>query len=103
MSNLYISEIFWKKLLAEQKHLIKDSALQAMTAFEGLTLWGGTVWGDYFKKKGVEVYVPNDEEMKVWKDTLHNHMVEWTKKQIGPEWVDKFMKASQEAEKELYQ
>jgi hypothetical protein len=46
--------------------------------------------------------VPNADEMKVWKDTMHNHMVAWTKKQIGAEWVDKFMKASQAAEKELY-
>ena len=57
---------------------------------------------DYFKKKGVEVYVPNADEMKVWRDTMHNHMVTWTKNRIGAEWVDKFMKASREAEKELY-
>ena len=102
MSNIYISESFWKKLSPEQRYLIKDSALQAMVAFEGLTLWGGTVWGDYFKKKGVEVYVPNEDEMKAWKDTMHAHMVSWTKNRIGAEWVDKFLKASQEAEKELY-
>jgi hypothetical protein len=40
--------------------------------------------------------------MKVWKDTLNPHMVKWTKEKIGAEWVDKFIKASQEAEKELY-
>ena len=102
MSNIYVSEKFWKKISPEQRYLIKDSALNAMVAFEGLTLWGGTVWVDYFKKKGVEVYVPNADEMKVWKDTMHNHMVKWTKNRIGAEWVDKFMKASQEAEKELY-
>ena len=102
MSNIYVSESFWKKITPEQRYLIKDSALNAMMAFEGLTLWGGTVWVDYFKKKGVEVYVPNEDEMKVWKDTMHNHMIKWTKGRIGAEWVDKFMKASQEAEKELY-
>ena len=102
MSNIYVSEKFWKKISPEQRYLIKDSALNAMVAFEGLTLWGGTVWVDYFKEKGVEVYVPNADEMKVWKDTMHNHMVKWTKNRIGAEWVDKFMKASQAAEKELY-
>ena len=102
MSNIYVSERFWQKISPEQRYLIKDSALNAMMAFEGLTLWGGTVWVDYFQKKGVAVYVPNADEMKVWKDTMHNHMVKWTKNRIGAEWVDKFMKASQEAEKELY-
>jgi len=102
MSNLYISEKFWKKISPEQRYLIKDSALNAMIAFEGLTMWGGTVWVDYFKEKGVEVYVPNADEMKVWKDTMYNHMVKWTQNRIGAEWVDKFIKASQEAEKELY-
>jgi hypothetical protein len=29
-------------------------------------------------------------------------MVKWTKDQIGSEWVDKFVKASAQAEKELY-
>ncbi len=67
MSNLYISEKFWDKLPAEQKYLIKDAALQAMATFKGLTLWGGTVWGNFFEKEGIEVYVPTPAEMKVWK------------------------------------
>jgi hypothetical protein len=33
---------------------------------------------------------------------MHEPMVKWTKERIGAEWVDKFSKASQEAEKELY-
>jgi tripartite ATP-independent transporter DctP family solute receptor len=68
MSNIYISEKFWNKLSAEQKYLIKDAALQAMTTFEGLTLWGGTVWGSFFEKEGIEVYVPTPAEMKIWQE-----------------------------------
>ena len=102
MSNIYVSEKFWNKLSAEQKYLIKDASLQAMTTFEGLTLWGGTVWGSFFEKEGIEVYVPTPAEMKIWQDTMHEPMVKWTKERIGAEWVDKFTKASQEAEKELY-
>lgn len=102
MSNLYASEKFWKKLSPQDKYVIKDCALQAMTVFDGLTLWGEGMWPDYFRGKGLEVYSPTPEEMKIWRDTLHDHMVEWTRKKIGPEWVDRFLKASQEAEKELY-
>ena len=101
-SNIWVSEVFWNKLTPEQKYLIKDASLQCMVAFEGLTVWGQTVWGEYFKKQGLQVYTPSAEEMKVWKDTLNPHMVKWTKEKIGAEWVDKFIKASQEAEKELY-
>ena len=102
MSNLYVSEKFWKKLSAQDKYMIKNCALQAMTAFDGLTIWGEGRWPDYFRSEGLEVYNPTPAEMKIWKDTIHGHMVEWTKKKIGPEWVDKFMRASKEAERELY-
>ncbi|MBW2057157.1 MAG: TRAP transporter substrate-binding protein [Deltaproteobacteria bacterium] len=102
MSNLYVSEKFWNKLSAKDKALIKDAALQAITVFEGMTLWGENLWVDYFRGEGLEVYIPTPKEMKIWKDTLHDHMVDWTKKKIGSEWVDKFLKASEKAEKELY-
>lgn len=102
MSNLYVSEKFWKKLSPQDRILVKGAALQAITAFDGLTLWGENLWVDYFRGEGLEVYAPASEEMKTWKDTLHNHMVDWTKKQIGSEWVDKFIQASQQAEEELY-
>jgi C4-dicarboxylate-binding protein DctP len=101
-SNVWASEIFWNKLTPDQKVLIKDASIQCMVAFEGLTAWGQTAWGEYFKKQGLQIYTPSPEEMKVWVDTLHPHMVKWTKEKIGAEWVDKFIKASQEAQKELY-
>jgi TRAP-type C4-dicarboxylate transport system substrate-binding protein len=102
MSNFYVSEKFWKKLSDQHKRVIKDAAMQAVTTFDGLTLWGESLWVDYFRGEGLEVYTPTASEMKIWKDTVHEHMIDWTKKKIGPEWVDKMLKASEQAEKELY-
>jgi len=102
ISNIYASEKWWKKLSAEDKYLIKNAAMQAMTSFDGLVAWSEGMWPKFFTSIGIEVYTPNQKEMKVWRDTLKGHMIEWTRKKIGDKWVDKIVKASNEAEKALY-
>ena len=67
-----------------------------------MVLFAEKVEIDAFKSKGIEVYYPTAAEMEIWKNTIKPHMVKWTKDQIGSEWVDKFTKASAQAEKELY-
>ena len=73
-----------------------------MATFMGLSLWGEDLMVDYLREQKVDVYYPTPSEMKEWKDTLKPHMIKWTKKQIGSKWVDKFLKASERVEKELY-
>jgi C4-dicarboxylate-binding protein DctP len=102
ISPLYASEKWWKKLSAEDRYLIKNAATQAMASFAGLVTWSEGTWVTFFKTLGIEVYTPNPKEMKVWRDTLKGHMLEWTRKKIGDEWVDKVVKASKEAQKAMY-
>jgi TRAP-type C4-dicarboxylate transport system substrate-binding protein len=103
MSNFYVSEKFWQKLSEEDQRLCKSAAMSAMRVFNGMVHFGDTMWQDYLKKRNIEVYNPTDEEMKLWKDTVYDHMVEWVIKEIGnDEIVNKTIKASQEAEKALY-
>ena len=101
-SNFYINEKFWQSLSAQDKVMVKDAALQAMSGFKGLTIWGEGLWVDFFRKKNIDVYFPTPAEAKIWENTLKTPMIEWTKKQIGATWVDKIMKASAQAEKEIY-
>jgi C4-dicarboxylate-binding protein DctP len=101
-SNLHVCEKFYQSLSAEDKYLLKKSALEAMRVYDGMVLFAEKIEIDYFKSKGIEVYYPTAEEMALWRKTIGPHMIEWTKKKIGAEWVDKFVKASAQVEKELY-
>lgn len=101
-SNFIVNDKWYQSLPAEDRDLIKEAALKAMTTFDGMSLWGEDLWVDYFRERGIEVYFPTPAEMEIWRNTLRPHMIKWTKKQIGPKWVDKFLKASERVEKELY-
>jgi C4-dicarboxylate-binding protein DctP len=101
-SNFIVNDKWYQSLPAQDRQLIKEAALKAMTTFHGLSLWGEDLWVDFFRGKGIDVYFPTSAEMEIWKNTLRPHMIQWTKKQVGAEWVDKFLKASERVENELY-
>ena len=101
-SNFLMNEKFYSSLSPEDQMLMKEAAQRAMSTFMGLSLWGEDLMVDYLRDRKVDVYYPTPSEMKEWENTLKPHMIEWTKKQISPEWVDKFLNASERVEKELY-
>lgn len=101
-SPIAVNEKFYQSLSPEDRYLIKCAAIQAMVSHQGLLYWGRDLWIEKFQNKGIEFAFLSPDEQKVWVDTLKQPMIEWTKKQIGSEWVDKILKASADAEKELY-
>jgi tripartite ATP-independent transporter DctP family solute receptor len=101
-SNMHINEKFYQSLSEADQYLVKKCAYEAMRVYDGMVLYSEGLWVDYFRSKGIEVYFPTPDEMEIWKQTIRPHMIEWTKNQIGSDWVDKFLKASEDAEKELY-
>ena len=101
-SNFLVNDKWYSSLSADDQKLIKEAAQRAMTTFMGLSLWGEDLMVDYLRGQKVDVYYPTPSEMEIWKNTLKPHMIQWTKKQIGAEWVDKFLNASERVEKELY-
>jgi C4-dicarboxylate-binding protein DctP len=101
-SNFIVNDKWYQSLSREDQILVKEAAQKAMTTFMGLSLWGEDLMVKYLQEKNVDVYFPTESEMEIWKNTLKPHMIQWTKKQIGAEWVDKFLKASERVEKELY-
>lgn len=101
-SNMHINEKFYQSLSVDDRYLVEKCALEAMRIYDGMVLFSEPIWVDYFKQKGIQVYYPTPEEMEVWKQTIRPHMIKWTKEQIGSAWVDKFIRASENAEKELY-
>ena len=101
-SPISINEKFYRSLPKEDQVLIKEAALEAMKTFQGMVLWGRSLWIEELKKKGMEVIIPTPEQKALWVKTLRDPMIEWTKKQIDPEWVDKVVNASRKAEEKLY-
>jgi len=101
-SPISINEKFYRSLSKEDQYLIKDAAVEAMKTFQGMVLWGRSLWMEELKKQGMEVIIPTPEQKALWIKTLRDPMIKWAKKQIGPEWVDKVFNASKEAEEKLY-
>ena len=101
-SPVVINDKFYQSLSPNDRYLVKSAALTGMQAFQGIIFWGQGLYIEEFKKKGIEVYFPTSEELNEWVRTMRPPMIQWTKKQIGAEWVDKFIRASEQAEKKLY-
>lgn len=101
-SPIAINEKFYRSLSPEDQYLIKEAALKAMHMYQGMVFWGRDLWIELFRKRGIEVYFPTSAEKEEWVKTVKPPLERWTRKEIGSEWVDKILKASEEAEKELY-
>lgn len=101
-SPITINEKFYQSLSPKDRYLVKSASIQAMASFQGLLYWGRDLWIEKFQKKGIKFTFLTPAEQEEWIKTLRQPMIEWTKKKIGTEWVDKIMKASKQAEKELY-
>lgn len=101
-SPIAVNEKFYRSLTPEEQYWIKDAALKAIRVYQGMYFWGNDLWVELFKQRGIQVYLPTSKEMDEWVKTVKEPMIQWTKKQTGAEWVDKFLKASQETEKKVY-
>jgi tripartite ATP-independent transporter DctP family solute receptor len=101
-SPIGINEKFYQTLSAEDQTLIKEAALKAMAVHLGMVYWGTDLWVDLFNERGIQVHTPSAEEHGQWVSAIKEPMIEWTKAKIGAQWVDKIMRASEAAEKELY-
>ncbi|MFC1858579.1 TRAP transporter substrate-binding protein [Thermodesulfobacteriota bacterium] len=97
-----INEKFYQSLSPGDQYLVKEAAARASQSYQGMAYWGRDLWLEYFKKQGKDVQVPDAATKATWVKTLKPHMTEFIRKEIGSEWVDKVIKASEQAEKELY-
>ena len=101
-SPIAINEKFYQSLSPEDQYLIQEAALKAMTVYQGMYFWGRDLWVELFQKRGIEFSLPTPAQEQQWVKAIKNPMIEWTRKKIGSEWVDKVLKASTDTEKELY-
>jgi tripartite ATP-independent transporter DctP family solute receptor len=98
---IWINERFYQSLSLRDRYLVRDAALRALDTHRGILYWGDGQIIDYLKKKGIEFYVCNPQEVEMWQKAVRAPMVDWVKKQIDPTLVDKCLRAYKNAEKEL--
>jgi C4-dicarboxylate-binding protein DctP len=97
-----INEKFYQSLSPADQLAVKEAAVHANAEYRGMAMYGETLWAEHFKQVGINISVPTPAEKEVWVKTLKQPILEWTKARIGSEWIDKFIRAGEQAEKELY-
>ena len=97
-----INEKFFQSLSPQDKYLVTQAALMAGEAYQGMSDWGRDLWVDHFIEQGKDVQILDQATKEIWVKTLRPPIIEYVKKEIGSEWVERMMKASTDAEKQLY-
>ena len=100
---LSINEKFFQSLSPDHKRIIIESAEEAVDAYKGCLSIGNTLWADELKKLGMEIYTPNANEMKQFRELAQKAVIPYTVSKIGNEWVEKVGAAVKKEEEKYYQ
>ena len=100
---LSINEKFYQSLSPAHKRIIMDAAKEATIAYQGTLAIGDTLWADYLRQKGIEIYTPTPDELKQFRKLAQEAVIPYVVSEIGKEWVDAVESAIKQAEKEYYE
>ncbi len=96
-----MNERFYQKLTPEQQKVVKTAALVAGNVGRSIQQLNSGMGVATLKEQGMEVYSPTTEERAQFKERSQGPVIEWMKTQIDPQWIEKVMKAVEQAEAEL--
>ena len=96
-----INERFFQGLAPELRQLVLSSAFLATTVGSSQAYLLERSAIEALKKQGIQVYVPTDQEFQRFRKLGRPPAEELVRKEIGNDWVDRLLKAIDEAEKEL--
>jgi tripartite ATP-independent transporter DctP family solute receptor len=94
-------KFFNEKLTPEQQMIIKKAAIVAGNCGRGIQQLTSAMGVAALKEKGMEIYSPTAAERAEFKKLTQAPVLEWMKTQIDPQWIEKVMKAVEQAEAEL--
>lgn len=97
-----ISEKFFQTLNQDQRRIIQDAALKAITIYRAQLYLGNTLWIEDLKSKGMTIYIPTPSELKEFREMAQKAVIPYIRSQIGDAWVDRVLEAVKNAETELY-
>lgn len=95
-----INEKFYQSLPEDLKKIVADSARTAVMTYRGLIEYGNGLDLEDLAKKGMEIYNPTPDELGKFRAATQGPVREFVAGQIGDAWVNKLLKAVEEAEKE---
>ena len=98
---LFINDGLWKKLSPELRQIMYEGAQFYNITQRALTQRQIQTGLENLKANGMEVYVPTPEEMRAFRNLSQSAVLPYVKEQAGEEWVEKIMKAVEEAEENL--
>lgn len=98
---ILINDKFFQSLPKETQQVLKRAAIIAGWAGRSIQQVNSAIGISQLQEKGMQVYKPTPKEMAMFKDATQKPVIEYIEKQVGKPWIDKVMKAVQEAETEL--
>lgn len=98
---LLANKQWYDSLSAKEKIHVRDSVTAARYAGAGLTLLVDEMAVKDLKKKGMQVEILSDREIKAFQEKAGPACMNWVRKALGDEWADSLIAAIDEAEVEL--
>jgi tripartite ATP-independent transporter DctP family solute receptor len=98
---LLINDQFFNKLTPAQQQVLKRAAIVAGNCGRSIQQLNSAMGVSKLKGMGVEVYSPTADERAQFKKLTQAPVLEWMKTQVDPQWIEKIMKAVEQAETEL--
>ncbi|NLM95146.1 MAG: C4-dicarboxylate ABC transporter substrate-binding protein, partial [Firmicutes bacterium] len=95
---ILINEKFYQSLPPEDQYIFADSARIAAAFHRGLRAWAQATGIERLQAHGMEVYAPTMDEIRAFREVAQPAAIEYVESQIGKEWVNKILKAVEEAE-----
>jgi TRAP-type transport system periplasmic protein len=98
---LLMNDAWYQKLPEDMKMIMAQAKKVSAAANRSLSVANEREGIKYLKSKGVDIYFPTPDQMEMFKNRTRKSAVEWLRQNVGDEWVNKVLAATQKAEKKL--
>jgi tripartite ATP-independent transporter DctP family solute receptor len=98
---LLVNDAWFQKLPEKDKRALIHASRHAVVANRGISQIRVYDSISIFKEKGLQIYAPKPEEMAEFKRIGQPAYVDFVKKMVGQEWVDKALRAAEETSKKM--
>jgi tripartite ATP-independent transporter DctP family solute receptor len=96
----FINDAFFSKLPGDLQEIVKTAAKISGVVHRGMQQYSSAVGIEELKKQGMEIYVPTPEELQAFREATQPKVLEWTKTQVSPKWIDYLFAEIEKAKQE---
>lgn len=96
-----VNDQWFTSLPEDLQQVVKEAAEIASVADRGAQRLLDVQAIQKLKDAGLKIYSPTPEEREMFKEKVQDGYIEWLKKEVDEVWINKFMKAIEEAEEDL--